>query len=148
MEGCFICQKHSGTIQTAGNTIYENEFVYVGHIDNGENPHYLGHVMIDLKRHAPTLADMTEVESAAFGKMMSAVSKALMETEKAEHVYCYVLGDAVPHLHMHVVPRYPNTPKQYWGPNGVYDWEEDPMGNKEDVRALCERLAAYFKNIT
>ncbi|UOE96391.1 HIT family protein [Alkalihalobacillus sp. LMS39] len=148
MEDCFICQKHSGTIQTAGNAIYENEFVQVGHIDNGENPHYLGHVMIDLKRHAPTLADMTEVESAAFGKMMSAVSKALMETEKAEHVYCYVLGDAVPHLHMHVVPRYPNTPKQYWGPNAVYDWEEAPMGNEEDVRALCERLAAYFKNIT
>ncbi len=34
------------------------------------------------------------------------VSRALKERVGAEHVDAFVLGDAVPQLHVHVVPRY------------------------------------------
>ncbi|WP_367614625.1 hypothetical protein [Shouchella miscanthi] len=38
MEECFICKKHVGNIQTSGMKIFEDDFVYVGHIDrNGNN---------------------------------------------------------------------------------------------------------------
>ena len=63
---CFICKKHRGEIETDGITIYEDEFVYVGHIDNNGEPSYLGHLMIDLKRHAPTLGDMNQEEARCF----------------------------------------------------------------------------------
>ncbi|MGM7681165.1 HIT family protein [Cytobacillus sp. Hm23] len=146
MEDCFICNKHTGNIQTSGVTIYEDDFVYVSHIDQDGKPHYLGHIMIDLKRHIPTLGDMTVDEAQVFGMVMAKVSKALIESENAEHVYSYVLGDAVPHLHMHIVPRYPNTPKKYWGPSAVYDWENAPMGDNVEVVRLCNRLKAYLEN--
>lgn len=146
MNDCFICNKHAGAIQTSGMAIYEDEFVYVGHIDRNGNPNYLGHIMIDLKRHVPTLADLNMQEASVFGMTMAKVSKALMQSEGAEHIYSYVLGDAVPHLHMHLVPRYPGTPKEYWGPNAVYDWEGAPMGDNDDVVALCTRIKTYLEN--
>lgn len=146
VEDCFICNKHAGKIKTAGLTIYEDEFVYVGHIDRNGEPNYLGHIMIDLKRHVPTLGDMNQEEARSFGLMMARVSKALMESEHAEHIYSYVLGDAVPHLHMHLVPRYPNTPKEYWGPNAVYDWPQAPMGTDSEVVDLCTRMKKYLEN--
>lgn len=144
-EDCFICNKHRGTIKTAGTTIYEDEYVYVGHIDKNGKPNYLGHIMIDLKRHIPTLAEMTMEEAKAFGVIMSRVSRALKESEKAEHIYALVSGNSVPHLHLHLVPRYPNTPEEFWGPMAVYDWEEAPMGGNDKVVELCERIKDYLE---
>ncbi len=143
---CFICKKHRGEIQTGGITIYEDEFIYVGHIDNNGEPGYLGHLMIDLKRHAPTLGDMNQEEAVAFGSIMARVSKALMVTEGAEHIYSLVSGNSVPHLHMHIVPRYPGTPEQYWGPMSVREWSEAPMGGDSEITELCKRVRSYLEN--
>ncbi|TMU87168.1 HIT family protein [Bacillus sp. BHET2] len=144
-ERCFICDKHAGDIETSGVSIYEDEYVYVGHIDRNGKPNYLGHLMIDLKRHTPSLADMTEEEAKAFGVIMTRVSKALMESEKAEHIYSLVSGNSVSHLHMHIVARYPHTPKEYWGPVEVYDWGEAPMGDNVEVVKLCKRIKSYME---
>jgi histidine triad (HIT) family protein len=146
MNDCFICHKHTGSIVTSGLTIYEDDYIFVGHIDRDGKPNYLGHIMIDLKRHVPTLGDMNMEEAKAFGLMIARVSKALMESEMAEHIYSYVYGDAVPHLHMHLVPRYPNTPKNYWGPFAIYDWDGAPMGDNNEVIELCSRIKAYLEN--
>lgn len=146
MGDCFICDKHAGKIETDGLVIYEDEYVYVGHIDRNGEPNYVGHIMIDLKRHVPTLAEMTEGEAKVFGLTMAKVSKALKESENAEHVYALVSGNAVPHLHMHLVARYPNTPKQYWGPMEVYNWKDAPLGDNEQISALCNRLKIYLES--
>lgn len=34
-QDCFICSNHKGEFLTAGTTIYEDDFIYVGHIDKG-----------------------------------------------------------------------------------------------------------------
>ncbi len=145
-ETCFICEKHLGMIKTTGTTIYEDKYIYVGHIDKGEKPTYLGHIMIDLKRHAPSLGDMTEREASTFGITLAKVSKALKQSEKAEHVYALVSGNSVPHLHMHVIPRYPNTPEEFWGPMDVYGWPEAPFGDKQEIVEVCERLKKEIEN--
>jgi len=38
MEDCFICNKHKGSIETVGSAIYEDDYVYVGHIDHNGQP--------------------------------------------------------------------------------------------------------------
>jgi histidine triad (HIT) family protein len=145
-ENCFICHKHDGTIETSGVMIYEDDYVYVGHIDRKGRQNYLGHIMIDLKRHTPSLADMTVEEAGAFGVMMARVSRALKESENAEHIYSLVSGNSVPHLHMHIVARYPNTPEEHWGPMEVYDWRDAPMGDNDQVVELCNRIRIHLEN--
>lgn len=142
---CFICNKHKGNIKTAGILIYENEYVYVGHIDRKGKGNYLGHIMIDIKRHIPTLADMTMEEAKAFGMIISRVSKALKVTENAEHIYALVSGNSVPHLHLHLIARYRNTPEAFWGPMELYDWPEAPIAEEAEIIALCERIRIHLK---
>lgn len=147
MEGnCFICKKHQGKIQTAGIAICEDDYVYVGHVDSNGEPNYLGHLMIDLKRHVPTLGDMNVEEASAFGVIMARISKALKETEGAEHIYAVVSGNSVPHVHMHIIPRYPNTPKEFWAPFAVYDAPNARMGRESEVVSLCERIKNYLES--
>ncbi|MBM7583724.1 diadenosine tetraphosphate (Ap4A) HIT family hydrolase [Bacillus pakistanensis] len=144
-EACFICDKHLWNIETTGPTIYEDEYVYVGPIDKDGRPSYLGHLMIDLKRHVPTLADMNMEEAKPIRMTIVRVSKALVHSENGEHIYSLVSGNSVPHLHMHIVPRYPSTPKEYWGPMSVYDWPDAPMDYNTEIIEICNRVKSYIE---
>jgi histidine triad (HIT) family protein len=64
--------------------------------------------------------------------------------EDVEHIYAFVLGDGVPHLHVHVVPRYRGAPPKYWGVH-VDEWSDAPRGGPKEIEAICERLRHYLK---
>lgn len=140
---CIVCQKHRGEFKIPGGAIYEDDLVYAGHaqIREGQTTAYLGYLMVEPKRHAPGLADITDEEAQAIGLLVARLSRALKESEKAEHIYAFVMGDLVPHLHVHVVPRYPGAPPEYRGVR-VDDWPDAPRGGPEEMAALCERLRA------
>jgi len=144
---CFVCRKHAGLLELSGGTIYEDDYVYVGHIDRGGKPVYPRHVMIDLKRHVPSLADMTAEEASAFGIITVRVSKALCEYEHAEHIYAQESGNSVPHTHMHLIPCYPDTPEDYWGQMEVYEWEDAPFATERESVLLCERVHAQLERV-
>ena len=145
---CFICRKHRGEVLVAGGAIYEDDLVYAGHVKirEGQSTVYLGYLMVETKRHIPSLADLTDTEAQALGLLVARLSRALKAGEGAEHVYAFVLGHHVPHLHIHVVPRYPGTPRKYWGVN-VDEWPDAPRGGPKEIEMVCERLRAYLKRI-
>ena len=58
-ELCFICEKHRST-ELDGYSIFENDLVYAGHIHASENEIYLGHVVVEPKRHVEGLAALTQ----------------------------------------------------------------------------------------
>jgi histidine triad (HIT) family protein len=138
---CFICQKHRGLLGVPGGPIYQDELVYAGHaqISPGEEAAYLGYLMAEPKRHVPGLADLTDREAAALGILIARLSRALRHSEGAEHVYAFVLGDRVSHLHVHLVPRYPGAPAEYWGVH-VDEWPGAPRGGSAEVEALVHRV--------
>jgi histidine triad (HIT) family protein len=142
-QACFICRKHQGEIIVPGGCIYEDEFIYVGHIGSNDNMVYLGYLIVDLKRHAAGLGDLTEEESQTIGSILNRVGKALKDVQNAEHIYSFVHGDAFPHFHVHVIPRYPNTPKEFWSPMSLKNWS-GAHGGKEEIEALCSRLKTYM----
>ena len=59
----------------------------------------------------------------------------------AEHVYAAVIGHGVDHFHMHVIPRYPGTPREYWWTR-VDEWPDAPRGGDAEIAALAVRLRA------
>lgn len=144
---CFICRKHRGEISVPGGAIYEDDLVYAGHAQVGEGQvtAYLGHLLVEPKRHAPGLADLTDTEAQALGLLVARLSRALKSGTGAEHIYAFVLGHHVSHLHIHLVPRYPGTPHEYWGVH-VDEWPGAPRAGPPGIAALCARLRARLEN--
>lgn len=141
---CFICQKHRGAIAIPGGAIYEDQLVYAGHVrTDHQGSAYLGHLIAELKRHAPGLAEQTNEEAQALGLLVARLSRALKASERAEHVYLFVFGDLVPHLHLHLFPRYPGTPRTYWG-SRIDEWPDAPRGDAAEIAAVCERLRTWL----
>ncbi len=145
---CLICRKQQREVPVPGGWIYENELLTVCHMHypTGEpDQTYLGYLLIENKRHAPGLAELTDEEAQAIGLMASRLARALKACERAEHIYEFVFGHDVPHVHIHIVPRYPGAPREYWGMR-VDEWPAAPHGGLPEIEALCERLREYLRN--
>ncbi len=104
---------------------------------NDGAPVYLGHLVVEPRRHVPGLADLTPDEAAALGRWAAMAAKAL----RAEHVYSSVVGHQVDHLHLHLVPRYPGTPREFWWPR-LDEWPDAPLGGNAEVTQLVGEIRA------
>jgi histidine triad (HIT) family protein len=144
---CFICRKHRGEIHIPGGAIAEDDLVYAGHaqIRPGQTTAYLGYLMAEPKRHVTGLQFLSDDEARALGLWVARLSRALVAVERADHVYAFVLGDQVAHVHVHVVARYPGAPTEYRGPR-VDEWPEAPRGGPSEIEALCERLRQWLRS--
>ena len=100
-------------------------------------------MFVEVRRHVAELADLTEQEAQAIGLFTRRVAKALLCTEAMEHVYTFFLGDGVPHVHSHVIGRYPNAPREYWGPK-VDEWPEAPKGTAEEIEQVATRVRNFL----
>ena len=132
-----------------GGPIAENELVIVSHIVTADAlghdgaTAYLGHLFVEPRRHAPGLADLTDAEARSVGLWCTRASHALRDVAGAEHVYAAVIGDGVPHLHVHLLPRYPGTPREYWWTR-VDEWPQARRGGVGEVEALAGDIRRYF----
>src|SRR6202000_1731030 len=77
-------------------------------------PVYLGHLFVEPRRPPPGLAEPPDAGAEGGGGGGTRARRALRDVAGAEHVYAAVIGDGVPHLHVHLLPRYPGTPREYW----------------------------------
>lgn len=142
---CFVCRKHRGEEPVPGGPIYEDHLLFASHTapSPGERA-YLGWCFVEPRRHAPGLADLTDEEARAIGLLAARLSRALKAELNAEHVYAFVIGDHVPHLHVHLIVRHPGAPREYWGVR-VDEWPEAPKGGEVEIAALVTRLRARLE---
>ena len=140
-DKCLFNRKHEWFEFVPGGPVYEDEIVFSGHSWSTENQQtpYLGGFIVEPKRHVPTWAELNDEEAERVGKVIRDVSKALKAIVDAEHIYVFVLGHHVPHLHVWVVPRYPGTPREHWGLD-VFEWSDRPMGGQKEIEGLCEKI--------
>ncbi|MCP4426666.1 MAG: HIT domain-containing protein [Chloroflexi bacterium] len=143
---CFVCQKHRGDVSVPGGVIYEDDLIYISHasILGDKTTAYLGALLIEPKRHIPSLASLTNAEAQRIGLYVAHLSRALLNGESVERVYQFVTGHHAPHLHVWVIPRYLDTPREYWGMR-VDEWPDAPKGGPEEIAALCERIRAAIQ---
>ena len=104
-NACLVCRKHRGEVDVPGGVIYENDLIYISHAQlwGEEKEHYLGHVFVETRRHVAEVADLTDEEAQIIGVYTGRVAKALLQTQNMEHIYIFVFGDGVPHVHYHVI---------------------------------------------
>lgn len=139
---CVVCEKHLSLEGLPGGVIFQNDLIFVAHFPLSENfrPHY-GHLIIEFKRHITNPADMTEKEAIELGLSILKFSRLLQTQLHAEHVYIFRIGDKTPHLHFHLVPRFPGTPKEAWG-TSLY---ESPLGRKAtalEIKDISSKISS------
>jgi diadenosine tetraphosphate (Ap4A) HIT family hydrolase len=69
-----------------------------------------GYVWLPVRRHVIELHDLTETEAAAFMRDIRRASRAVLAATGAVKINYEIHGNTVPHLHLHVFPRYRGDP--------------------------------------
>lgn len=135
---CLICEKHKAEFPV----IYEGKHFYLSHYNTSpDTPKaYRGHLFVEPKRHVVTVAELTNEEAQEMGQLIAMGGKAVMSVLKPEHLYQFNLGHQVDHLHIHLVPRYKNTPKEFWGGRKLHEWSGADRITEAEVLELVEQL--------
>lgn len=150
MGGCFICDKHRSFDGVPGGFIVADALTVVSHLPlrtpvGTAQAVYLGYLFVEPRRHVAELGDLTAEEAASFGQLTAASSRALQAATQAEHVYAAVIGHGLEHLHMHLIPRYPNTPREFWWTR-LDEWPDAPTGDAAAVTNLVKRITRLMEH--
>jgi len=74
-------------------------------------------------RHAVALDALTPAEYAGYLSDLRLSAKAIRAALEPDHMNLELLGNATPHLHWHIVPRYKTDPR--WGRPIWEDWQRN-----------------------
>lgn len=97
-EACPICLQGKPT-----NIIAELD---VSFLTAGDGSPIKGSCALFLKRHAVELYELSPEEAAAFMRDAQRASRAVHEATGAVKMNYEIHGNTIPHLHMHLFPRY------------------------------------------
>ena len=105
---CELCEG------TGGELLWQGEQLRVVHVSE---PGYPGYCRVIWEAHVKEMTDLSEDDRVHFMQVVFAVEAVLREQLDPAKVNLASLGNAVPHLHWHVIPRYaddPHFPQPIW----------------------------------
>jgi histidine triad (HIT) family protein len=135
---CIFCKIIDGEIPAV--KVLDEEMV-VAFMDI--NPSSKGHMLVIPKNHAENIFEIPESDLAALIKAVKRCAKAAKEALKAEGITILQLNGTasdqiVPHLHIHIIPRWKNDGLP------ISSWEMKP-GDMEEINNIAQEIK---KNIT
>lgn len=135
---CLICATHRGEGPPSGELVARIDGFWVFHVSPGDGgTAALGHLIVASDRHAPYLADLTNDEAAALGRLRTRLAQALRTEVGPEFVFAAVIGTGVAHFHEHLICRHPGTPAETpWHQSD----EAGPQADRETVADLARRI--------
>ncbi len=103
---CIFCKIVAGEILC--HKLYEDDFV-LAFLDIG--PLSKGHTLVIPKGHYETIDQVPPEVAAAMGRIVPALSKAIMQATGAKSWNLLqnngsAAGQVVPHVHLHIIPRF------------------------------------------
>jgi diadenosine tetraphosphate (Ap4A) HIT family hydrolase len=100
---------------TPGNTLWQDELCRVILVDNA---HYPGFCRVILNRHVKEMTDLPLQERQRMMEVVFATEAAVRDVVQPDKINLASLGNMVPHVHWHVIPRFADDrhfPNPIWG---------------------------------
>lgn len=94
---CELCQPPAGPV------LYQDEHLHVILVDE---PGYPGFCRVIWKQHVKEMTDLTLAEQQHLFHWVMLTEQALREVMQPTKINLASLGNVVPHLHWHVIPRF------------------------------------------
>lgn len=107
--GCELCENAGGEV------LWEDDWCRAVW---AYQPDYPGTCRVIWDRHVREMTDLEPRERERVMKVVFALERALIDVLAPDKVNLASLGNAVPHIHWHVVPRFlddPHFPNPVWG---------------------------------
>ena len=137
---CYMCSVVSN-IQSGKNANLIKEFS-TGFAVLFEYQFYKGYTLFISKEHATELHLLKPARKAKFLEEMSVVAEAVFNAFKPAKLNYELLGNAVPHLHWHIIPRYKN--ESWKGPVWILD---EKIRQSEKTKPAIKKITAFKKAI-
>lgn len=136
MTTCPLCSPLS-------DVVWENEFCQVIAVAGEEGHAFPGYCRVVWRRHAAEMTDLSSREQQGLLRVVLAVEGALRSLLHPDKINLACLGNMVPHLHWHIVPRWQDDshfPAAIWGPAV----RPAPLRAAPGLAALRESIAAHM----
>ncbi|MBY0358697.1 MAG: HIT domain-containing protein [Candidatus Obscuribacterales bacterium] len=140
-QDCLICKNQ--VTKWSGLVVYEDPLWLVRH---SNETNILGYFIIEPKRHFLDLAEATAAESAAYGSLLAKVMKGIHSIVDCQRIYTFSLAEAVPHFHVHVIPRTESLPRNYRG-RGIMSYPTQPSAAQALIEQTCERMSLALRRL-
>lgn len=139
-ESCIACEIVRGERLPPGGVLLR-EGGFALHAVADRTP-LRGWLVLTSERHAHALDHLDPAALAALAPLAARVVAAQRAALGAEHVYAFSIGDAVKHFHLHLVPRFADTPERLRGRRCFEGHPEDALPPGEVERAARGVAAA------
>jgi diadenosine tetraphosphate (Ap4A) HIT family hydrolase len=99
-----------------GEVLWQDDFCRVVFVT--DTPDYPGFCRVILKRHIKEMTDLTPDERSRLMIVVWKTEQAVRDVMNPDKINLASLGNVVPHLHWHVIPRFendPHFPNPIWG---------------------------------
>ncbi len=140
-EGCPICEHGRPEEDEYGTRIFAGEVSDAYLQKRGIQRGYT--VVVWRGRHVAEPTELSEDEAGAYWRELLRVGRAIEEHFEPVKLNYDLLGNSLPHLHTHVMPRYADDPRPGW-PFPFPDSDPPPHPEtvfRADVAALRSLLA-------
>jgi histidine triad (HIT) family protein len=138
-SGCHFCQRVADPGPLRERLVFENDLFHISHQLEEKGPTVLGILLLQTKRHAPGMAELTDLEARQLGSLVQRTSRALKECTGALWTYVFSFTEAYRHVHVVIAARYPDLPPQFLR-LAIADWPGAPKGGPSEVAALARRI--------
>jgi diadenosine tetraphosphate (Ap4A) HIT family hydrolase len=136
LSACEFCASPGGAV------LWRDALCRVVKVDE---PDYPGFCRVILNRHAREMTDLEPGDRAALMSVVWSVEQAVRETMRPDKMNLASLGNMVPHVHWHVIPRFADD-RHFPGPIWAVPQRDRAQVAEREARAralpaaLLERL--------
>lgn len=103
MTGVHNCEQNCELCQLAAPTVVENDKFAVILVDDASYP---GFCRVIWRKHVREMSDLSREDRLLLNDAVVEVEQAVREVMAPTKINLASLGNVVPHLHWHVIPRY------------------------------------------